>query len=219
MKKSVALKQISAWAGIIAPILFTVLVIVESLLRPGYSQIYNYISDLGVGPYAIILNLNLIVFGILSICVALGLGASLPATGGRVAKSIVWLMVIFGFGVIFAGVALLFPGAATTSASENYPHVLASLIAFLSIIAVQLLTWRALRASDGATWGRYRAYSLISGLLSLLLFLNFLLTQSAAYVGAMQRVFMAVPWVWIEVTGIKLNSIAKGESRRASQKS
>lgn len=52
----------AAWAGIIAPILFTFLVAVESILRQGYSQISNYVSELGVGSYAIIQNTNFIIF-------------------------------------------------------------------------------------------------------------------------------------------------------------
>ena len=49
-----------AICGIIGPILFWVMVIIESILRPGYSQSYNYVSDLGVGPFAIIQNINFI---------------------------------------------------------------------------------------------------------------------------------------------------------------
>src|SRR6266516_2158292 len=60
-----AVQQMGIWAAIIAPILFTISVIVESVLRSGYSQIYNYISELGVGPYAIIQIASFIVFGLL----------------------------------------------------------------------------------------------------------------------------------------------------------
>lgn len=47
-------QRIFALCGIVAPILFTLLVIVASLIRPEYSQTHNFVSDLGVGPYAII---------------------------------------------------------------------------------------------------------------------------------------------------------------------
>ncbi|MGZ7160986.1 MAG: DUF998 domain-containing protein, partial [Methanobacterium sp.] len=71
-------QRILALCGIVAPILFTLLVIVESLFRPGYSQIFNDVSDLGLGQYSIIQNINFIVFGLLSLGFAIGLGANLP---------------------------------------------------------------------------------------------------------------------------------------------
>ena len=162
LKRTRNRQRLFAFCGILAPILFTLLVVVASLLRPGYSEFHNFISDLGVGPYAIIQNVNFVIFGFLSIGFALGLRGGLPAPQGRALKASVLLVVIFGIGILLAGV---FP--------ENYlsegPHTLASSVAFLSIIAAQLLVWQGLRRKDSAVWGRYRTYSLISGLLSLVL--------------------------------------------------
>ena len=192
-------QRLFAFCGILAPILFTLLVVVASLLRPGYSEFYNFISDLGVGPYAIIQNTNFVIFGLLSIGFALGLRGGLPAPQGRALKASVLLVVIFGIGILLAGV---FP--------ENYLsgglHTLVSSAAFLSIIAAQLLVWQGLRRKDSAVWGRYRTYSLISGLLSLVLVW---FSSGTDYPGAAQRIFLAVPWIWIEVTGLKLYSLTK----------
>jgi len=151
-----------AFCGIIAPILFWVMVIVESLLRPGYSQFYNFVSDLGVGPLAIIQNINFVVFGLLSFGLALGLRGGLPSSQGRALKAGVWFVIIFSLGVLLAGV---FP--------ENFlsqgPHNYVSATAFVAIIAAQLLIWLGLKSEDSAIWGGYKTYSLISGLLSIIL--------------------------------------------------
>ena len=64
--------------GIIMPIFFTLLVIITSILRPGYSHIETEISYLGIGSYSIIQNLNFIISGFLSIGFAIGLGTILP---------------------------------------------------------------------------------------------------------------------------------------------
>jgi hypothetical membrane protein len=195
-------QRIYAICGIIAPILFALLVIVESFLRPGYSQIYNFISDLGVGPYGIIQNINFIIFGILSIGLALGLRGGLPAPQGRALKAGVWLVIIFGLSIIGAGI---FP--------EDYlsqvPHNLVSALGFITIIAAQLLIWRGLRGADSAGWGRYRKYSLISGLLSIILLLVLRVAIGGDYQGIAQRAFLAVPWIWIAVSGLKLYSLTK----------
>ncbi len=192
-------QRLFAFCGVAAPILFALLVVVSSLLRPGYSQTHNFISDLGVGPYAIIQNANFVVFGLLSIGFALGLQGGLPAPHGRALKAGIGLVIVFGFAMMFAGI---FP--------ENYLlgglHTLVSSAAFFSIIAAQLLIWHGLRNKDTIVWGRYRIYSLISGLLSLI-FVWF--SSSTAYPGAAQRIFIAVPWIWIEVTGLKLYSLTE----------
>lgn len=200
------IKRIGAWAGIIAPILFAALVAVESHLRPEYSQITNNVSDLGVGPYAIIQNINFITFGILSILFALSLNFSLPQAKGKTKRRGVWCVIIFGVGLMFAGITLLFSGIVP----EGYvvgTHTLASFIGFFTIIAAQLLIWRSLRDSNHSTLTRFGTYSLASGLASLVLLVVFILTSDSSYHGATERVFIAVPWLWILLTGFKLRSV------------
>lgn len=198
-------QRIFALCGIVAPILFTLLVIIESILRPGYSQIFNDVSDLGVGPYGIIQNINFIIFGLLSAGFAIGLGANLRYRAGEASK---WLVIVFGLGIILAGVTLFFSGPNLVYAKDDVAHGLVSAIAFLTIIAAQFLTWQALRGSDDVIWGRYRIYSLISGLLSIFTLLLLSYTQFAPYHGASERLFIAVWMIWIEVTGIKLYSLS-----------
>ncbi len=191
-----------ALCGIVAPILFTILVIIESLLRPDYSQIYNFVSDLGVGPYAIIQNVNFIIFGLLSIGFAFGLKEGLPSPQGKALKAGIWLVAIFGLGVFFTGV---FP----LNYLSEIPHFIASFIEFISIIAAQLLIWKGLRSADSAFWGRYRVYSLISGILSIILLVIYISLITANYHGVLQRLFLTVHWIWIEVTALKLYFLTK----------
>ncbi|MGB7969116.1 MAG: DUF998 domain-containing protein [Methanobacterium sp.] len=191
-------QQFYAICGIIAPIIFWIMVIVESILRPGYSQYYNFVSDLGVGHLAILQNINFIVFGILTIIFALGLRNGLPTPQGRSLKAGVWFVILFALGVLLAGV---FP---ESFLSAN-PHNIVSATAFVAIIAAQLLIWQGLKNRDKTVWGRYATYSFISGLLSLILviFLKVAILYGF-YPGLSQRVFLIVSWAWIGITGIKL---------------
>ena len=195
-----------ALCGIVAPILFTILVIVESLLRPGYSQIFNDVSDLGIGPYSIIQNINFIIFGLLSIGFAMGIGANLSHRAGKATK---WLVVVFGVCIILAGVTLFSVGADVTYAKDVVAHGLVSAIAFLVIIVAQFTAWQALRNSENSIWGSYRSFSLIMGLMSIFTLLLLSYTQFSPYHGATERLFIAMWMIWIEVTGIKLYSLTK----------
>jgi len=199
-------QKLFALCGIIAPVLFTLLVIVESLLRPGYSQIFNDVSDLGLGPYSIIQNISFIIFGLLSIGFAFSLGANLPNRAGKATK---WLVIVFGLCIILAGITLFSVGPDVTYAKDVVSHGLVSAIAFLVIIIAQFLTWQALRGSDSSIWGRYKTYSLISGLLSILVLIFLSYTQFSSFHGASERLFIAVWMIWIFITGIKLYSLTK----------
>jgi len=90
-----------------------------------------------------------------------------------------------------------------------YAHTIASFLAFAAIIAAQFFTWYALGNSKTAGWGAYRRYSLVSGIVSVFFLLVFLLTLTSAYQGATERLFAAVPLIWLEISGIKLYLISK----------
>ena len=186
-----------ALCGVIAPIFFWLMVIIESFLRPGYSQYYNFVSDLGVGPYSILQNINFIIFGVLTFGLALGLKTAFRNQGKKL-EATVWFVVLFGLGVLLAGV---FP---ESYLSAN-PHNIVSATAFVAVIAAQILAGLGLRNINSKIWGRYGTYSLISGLLSIILVILLKVAiLYGIYPGLTQRAFLIVSWAWIGVTGIKL---------------
>ena len=210
LDKSTKNHRIFIICGIIMPILFTLLVIIESLLRPGYSQIHTEISYLGIGPYSIIQNTNFIISGLLSIAFAIGLGLSLSAdTRQTIKKFIEVLLIIFGDGVTFAGISLILVSVFTTDYVFYLIHLLATFIAFFTIIISQLLIWWALRKTKNTIWGYYPKFSLLTGLLSIIMLIIFLYTITSPYQGLTERLFIIVPFIWIEVTGLKLYSMIK----------
>lgn len=88
---------------------------------------------------------------------------------------------------------------------------MANAVSFIAITLAQFLTWQALRGSDDTIWKRYRTYSLISGILTILTFLLFISPIFGSYYGATERLFVGVFLVWIEVTGLKLYSLSNNE--------
>jgi hypothetical membrane protein len=197
--KGAAIQRIGAIAGILAPQVFPVLIVLESILRPGYNQINNYISDLGVGPFSIIQNTNFIVFGLLITIFGLGFGRILAVQTGRKVRAVVSLLVIGGLGCVLAGVFLIF--------LNYFGHLIATFISFVAIIVVQFFVSRTLKGAS--EWRQYRIYSLMSGLVSLaLLFLIIYSITAFPYLsdttihGLTERLLVAVPLIWIEVSGV-----------------
>jgi hypothetical membrane protein len=199
------------WAlcGVIAPVFWTFMVIVESLLRPGYSQLSNYISDLGVGPNAILQNINFWVFGVLVFIFALGLGKSLPRSRGLVIA-----LCLFAVGMFLAGV---FPETSIPLGQHTNAHDLAGDLAFPSSIISQFLFWRRLGRTNEVErkmCGRsYKHYVLASTLTSAaFLIVLFVAESGSPYAGLAQRAFLAVPLLWLEVTAFKCfrNSLFSG---------
>ena len=92
-----------AVCGALAPLLFASIVLVAGSLRPAYSHISQFISELGYGPNAIVQNLNFVLTGMLVAAFSYGLHKGLPA-GSRKGPA---FLTAFGIGLIGAGV---FPG-------------------------------------------------------------------------------------------------------------
>jgi len=189
-----------ALCGIIAPLFFMIMVIIESLLRPGFSQIYSTISELGLGHLAILQIINFIIFGLLLISFTIGFSKYLKTRSG---KAVIVLLIAFSLGVIFAGVAFLFQWN-TPYSTVILAHSVASIIAFYAIFIAQLLTWQALKGGNQNIWKNYRRYSLISGLITVIVLFYI---PFSPYQGLWERVFVAVWLVWIEVTAIKLYTL------------
>ena len=186
-----------ALCGAIAPILFTIMVIIESLLRPGFSQIYSTVSELGLGNLAILQIINFIIFGLLLIGFTIGFSKYLKTRSG---KAVTGLLITFSLAVIFAGVAFLFQWSSPYN-TVILAHSVASIIGFYAIFIAQLLTWQALKGSNQNIWKNYRRYSLISGIVTVIVLFYI---PFSLYQGLFERVFIAVWLIWIEVTAIKL---------------
>ncbi len=91
-------------------------------------------------------------------------------------------------------------------------HLATSVLAFASVYLCQFLVWRRVGGLDGEerrVWGRYGAFSLVTGILSVVLFLGLgaALMSGSPYLGLVQRVAIAMPWIWLGVSGFKLTRI------------
>jgi hypothetical membrane protein len=148
--------------------------------------------------------------------VALGMGLMRAVAGGRLARVGALLVLLAGLGILVAGIArndcsseLLACKARIDAGNVSWHHGLhdaVSGVVFLALVVAQVVLARAFRCDS--SWRDLRAYSIVSGLLTLALLVLFGSDAIDGWNGLIQRVFLAVPLVWIMVLGIRLRRLA-----------
>ena len=156
--------------------------------------------------------------GVGTTALGLGLMDALRGWSGRVGSAF----------VMAAGVGLGIAGLARNDCSSELPscaaavdagdvsvhhqiHDLVSLLIFLALIVAQLVCARAFRQDP--QWRDLRTYSLVSGVLMLALLVLFIADAIDGWNGIVQRIFLAVPWIWIVVLGLRLLRLATPRSQ------
>jgi hypothetical membrane protein len=221
------LTKFLAEAGIVGPIIFTIVIVATGYLRPGYSQGGGAgISELGVGPNAILWNAGAILFGLLITAYAFGLHRGInEVRGSRIGPT---LVAISGISFVGAG---LFPAAPPTL---PFHQSFALLILVASIAAPLFIAKRIGRGDE--KWRHYRSYSALSGIAILVIFLafgagvNLQISQAdfdaaskgiqvspqgalGPWAGAIQRLFFAVSWLWMEVLAFHILALQRSRLR------
>lgn len=208
MSKSRSHLRLCALCGVIAPIFFVLMVIVEGLLVAGYSQMSQQVSDLGAyalyGSYALLQNLNFCVFGVLVVAFAIGLRQELTA-------SRVMTMSLGLFGVLFFLLGF-FPDEPTPWPAAA--HYLLAWASGLAIFVSEFFAWRRLRrpiADEGVGWTKYSRFSLVSLLLAVISTIAFAIfgQPGSPIEGLLQRVMGAFILLWIEVMALRLLQLSK----------
>ncbi len=189
---SISEGRLFALSGVIAPILFTGVVIILGFLHPGYSHVSQVMSDLGAvgAPYATIMNANIFVSGLLFIAFAYGLHKGIgDGKGSKIGPILVAVSGGFRLGVAIIPL-------------PNRLHLQLALAAYITITIAPLIISRRLK--QDSRWQGYRLYSLATGVTSVILLFVFLGGAGGPWYGALQRIFFAPSLIWIEVMAIRL---------------
>jgi hypothetical membrane protein len=198
-----------ALAGIVGPIGFTTLVIVQGLLLPDYSHMRMPISALTAWPTGWVQILNFCVSGALTTAFAVALHSAVRSTPrGRTGSA---LMVMGGIGVVLAGV---FPWRMVNGVpTETAPHVVAAVMSFASTGLGLIVFSRRMRAD--ARWRDLATYTMCSGIAVVLLFVTvgFFAIEDGAplhpWAGGLQRVLCTVWFCWMIVVALRLRALER----------
>ena len=200
--------RLLALAGIIAPVLFTALVVLQGWLIPAYSHVRLPISALAAWPTGWIQDVNFLAVGGLAIAFAYALHRTIQPT-----RRGAWAFPLLVAGGLGIAVASLFPWVMIDGVPTETPgHVAAAVTAF----AASGLGWLALsrRMSGDDRWRDLSTYTMVTGIAMLLLFvaLGFFAIEDGAplhpWAGLLQRVLCAVWFTCLIVLAVRARRIA-----------
>lgn len=199
--------RVSAISGITAPPLMVGLWIVASILRPGYDQFTQRGSELTTGPDSLVMNANFAVTGILIVVFSLGLVRTMR--GGTLLKAGLAFLCLCGLAEIAASPFPCDPGCPLTGSLSQMIHTGVAVVFYGSVAIFPLFI--GLGLGEDPNWQVYRPYSLATGLASVVLFSAFSIAvlSSFQFVGLIQRLLLALPFLWIEAMGIHLRSLSR----------
>ncbi len=190
--------------GVIGPLLFIVVFLIEGATRPNYSAWHHIVSSLSQGDGGWMQMMNFIACGALVLAFAIGLRRVLGTGRGSTWGPI--LLGIFGLSLIGAGFFVTDPllgyppGAPSTPTVHGILHNLLSLFVFASLIAACFVLAR--RDTAGRGWV---LYSVATGILVAAFFVA---TDVVAFLngpaGLIQRICIIIGWSWIAVLAIRL---------------
>ena len=196
------MRKLLLYAGVVGPLLFIVVFLIEGFTRPGYSQWRHYVSQLATGPGGWVQVANFLVCGLLVLAFVIGL----RRVTGSIAAPI--LLGLFAAGLLVAGVfstdpALGYPpGAQLVHTAHGTIHGFAGLVCFslLPATAFVMSAWFARHGQRPWMW-----YSLAVGLVMIVTFIASTTVSAMdaagtlpnAPTGFFQRIAIITGWTWM----------------------
>jgi hypothetical protein len=198
-------------AGLVGPLFFFIVVIVEGATRPGYNAWHDVVSTLALGPGGWVLTAGLAALGVLLVCFGVGLRRVLDPGRGST-----WGPILIAItGLAFIGEAIFAsdptlgypPGPATTSTLHGSLHnVLSAAFETPAVVAACIvLARRFAQARGGRPWVMYSVATIVVVVvLQVLAVVAFLSNDPGSPFGLIQRLQFFTLQGWIAVVAGRL---------------
>jgi len=196
-----------AFCGVIAPILFTSVVLILGFIQPEYNHVTQYMSEFGAvdAPYALIMNtVGVPLLGLLIIAFAFALDRGV--NNGKGSKIGPLLIGISGVSFVLCGIFRCDPDCIPIS-TVGIIHGYMCFIAQFALIFAPFFMFHRLARDD--RWRNYHIYSLVIAVIALFMAIVYKFHGSDDLVGIFQRISFGVPLLWVEIMAIKLFTILK----------
>jgi hypothetical protein len=204
--------------GVIGPLLFIVVFLIEGATRPGYNAWRTDVSYLALSNQGWEQIANFLVCG--SLCIAFAVGLQRIWRTGRAS---VWgprLIGLFGLGLLIAGVFVTDPGQGYPTGAplsgglqtwHGWVHGINGLL-FFNVVLPAACFVLARRFAADPHHRRWATYSWLTGTLILVISLpiNTFVVPFAEYAGLpvvdglIQRVEIIMGWAWLALTALRL---------------
>ena len=211
MRTRLPLKPL-AFAGIVGPIGFIVVVVIQGRMQPDYSHISMPISALAAWPAGWIQNVNFFVFATLMAAFAIGVNDAIRPT--RFGFLGIALLLANAVGLFMAG---LFPWINVNGVPTETPqHVVAAVLTFSSASIGLAVLSRRMKADP--RWRDLSAYVFGTGLVMLALFIavgGFAIDEGTPlhrWAGLLQRALVMVWCTCLFVVARRALRVARGDS-------
>ena len=199
------------YAGVVGPLLFIVVFLLEGATRPGYSAWRHYVSQLATGDGGWVQVVNFLVCGTLVLVFAGALRQAIKGTRGSVGGPV--LLGLFAVALLVAGVfstdpALGYPvGAAQVHTAHGMIHGLAGLFAFTLLPASAFVMARHFAAVGQRRWV---TYSVVVAAVIVVMFIASTAVSAMdgagtwpdAPTGFLQRIAIITGWTWIAMVAV-----------------
>lgn len=203
--------------GVVGPLLFIVVFLIEGATRSGYSAWQTDVSYLSLSNQGWEQIANFLVCG--SLCMAFAVGLRRIWSTG---KASVWgplLIGLFGLGLVVAGVFVADPGGGyppgaplngSPQTLHGWVHGLNGAVLFLVTLPASCFVLARRFAANPQT-RRWGTYSWITG--ALILVISVLTTIALPFAelaglpvvdGFIQRIQISIGWIWVALTALQL---------------
>jgi hypothetical protein len=203
-----------AIGGVVGPIWFVTLVIVQGILQPDYSQIAMPISALAAWPAGWMQNVNFFVSAVVFAAFVVGVHHAISPT--RYGLAGILLLLTSCIGLVVAG---LFPWINVNGVPTETPsHVAGAIMVFLGASTGLMILSRRMAADAG--WRSLSGYVLATGIVMLILFVivgGFAIGEGTPFhqwAGLLQRILVAVWFACMIVTARRALRISRRSVRR-----
>jgi len=195
--------RFAALGGVIGPILFATLVIVNGVVYDGYSHVSQKISELGGegAEYAILQNVNFVMIGVLTLGLSWALARVLgpPYVGPA-------LIGLFGLFSSIANGLLPCDVGCNGETTVGLLHNVTGLSGFIAAIVGMFVLARRWR--EDPAWQSHALFTKRAASVAMVGLVWFVITQAAdiqSLAGVAQRTFVGALLLWIAVTAWKLH--------------
>src|SRR5216684_2498516 len=199
-------------AGVVGPLLFIVVFLLEGASRPGYSAWRHYVSQLATGDFGWMQVINFLICGTLVLAFAIALRQEIRGTRGSIVGPL--LLGLFAIALLVAGLfvtdpALGYPvGQPQVHTIHGMIHGLAGLAAFsLLALTAFVMAWHFAATRER----RWAIYSAGVGLLIIAFFIASTTVSVMDAAGAwqnaptgfFQRIAIIGGWTWIAMVALR----------------